>query len=324
MNAVLRKLRRKPLRTFLTLLQIVLGALAMTLALSAYLGAVQRQNVAQADRFDLVAGHMDKENNGYTNYNIMTQEDLTAILELTPDIEKAALFSPAWNVNVEIEGKLYQFISRSQGGGYVSAVYFELIGLEPTRGSFFTTKDAEAQEAVVVLSDESVKIIFGDTDPIGQTLNLMPDENMLSYDENGNPLPLDPPVAYTVVGTFADKTGNSIEARDQTYVYFPIWKAPEFFNADAMTVLAKEGQGDVAREQIITAARDTLKTKLAEQGAEEGKDLYIKEIGEDIWNQTPSNSLDPTVVMFGLFGIVALICWFYRYFLHHASRRFRT
>jgi putative ABC transport system permease protein len=307
MNAVLRKFRRKSLRTFLTLLQIVLGALAMTLALSAYLDAVQRQNAGQAGRFDLMAGYVDTENNNSRSYNMLEQGDLTRFLELTPDIEKAALFMPAWDVTVERDRKLYQFIGGSQAGGFVDEVYFDLIGLEPSRGSFFTKQDAETKNAVAVMSDESAKIIFGDTDPVGQTFQLMPDENTISYDEDGNPSTLGSPISYSVIGTFADKVGAKTDAWNQTYIYLPVWKTREFTYADTVVILAKEGKGDVAREQAIAAARSAFKEELKEQGAEEGKDFYIREIGQDIWNQNTSNLLDPTVVMFGLFGIVALI-----------------
>ncbi len=282
MNAVLRKFRRKPLRTFLTVLQIMLGALAMTLALSMYWDAIQGQGAAQAERFDLIAGYADKENNNYRSYNMLEQGDLARFLELTPDIEKAALFMPAWNVTVERDGKLYQFIGGSQAGGFVDEVYFNLIGLEPSRGSFFTKQDAETKNVVAVLSDESAKIIFGDTDPIGQTFQLMPDENTLSYDEDGNPSVLGSPISYSVIGTFADKAGAKTDVWNQTYVYFPVWKTREFTYADTIAILAKEGKGDVAREQAIAAARSAFKEELKEQGAEEGKDFYIWEIGQDM------------------------------------------
>jgi putative ABC transport system permease protein len=304
MKSILRKFRRKPLRTFLTVLQIVLGALAMTLALSTYLDALQRQNAAQAERFDLMAGYVDAEGKNSRIYNMLEQGDLARFLELTPDIEKAALFMPAWDVTVEKDGKLYQFMN---GGGFVDDVYFDLTGLESSKGSLFTKQDAETKSAVVVLSDESAKIIFGDTDPIGQTFQLMPDENTISYDEDGSPSTLGSSISYTVVGTFADKAGTNSDPWNQTYIYFPVWKTREFTYADTITILAKEGKGDIAREQAIAAARSAFKEELKEQGAEEGKDFYIREIGQDVWNQNPSNLLDPTVVMFGLFGIVALI-----------------
>jgi putative ABC transport system permease protein len=304
-----RKFRRKPLRTFLTVLQILLGSLAMTLALSTYLDALRRQTAKQPDRFDLIAGYIDQENLSSMSYNVFTEEGLEKLLELTPDIEKAALFAPGWNVTFESKGKLYQMMSGQQATGYVTPDYFELLGITPTRGSVFTLQEAEEEETVVLLSDETAKIIFGDEDPIGQTLNLMPDSNFFATDENGDPLPPDPPVPYKVIGTFADKTGNSNEAREQTYVYFPIWNVPEYSGggADTLAVLAKPGKGEVARAQIIISAKEAFKDKFAEQGVEEGKEFYLREIGEDPWNPQMGNAIDPTVVMFGLFGIVALI-----------------
>lgn len=293
----------------MTLLQILLGALAMTLALSAYLDSLRQQDKVQAERFDLVAGYIDQENFSSMSYNVFTEEGLKTLLELTPDLDKAALFAPSWNVTFESKGKLYQMVGGSQATGYVDPTYLELLGVTPTRGSVFTAQEAQKEEAVLLLSDETAKIIFGEEDPLGQTINLMPDSNFTQMDENGNTLPPPPPVPYKVIGTFADKTGNSDEVREQTYVYFPIWQTPEYTSggADTLAVLAKPGQGEAARAQIITSAKEAFKDKFAEQGVEEGKEFYIREIGENPWQPDTGNRPDPTVVMFGLFGIVALI-----------------
>ena len=76
--------------------------------------------------------------------------------------------------------------------------------------------------------------------------------------------------------------------------------------SDTLSVLAKEGRGDEARAQIISAARQVFASRLRDWDVEEGKDFYIRELGESDFGPNP-NLLDPTVVMFGLFGIVALI-----------------
>ncbi len=68
-------------------------------------------------------------------------------------------------------------------------------------------------------------------------------------------------------------------------------------------MLAKDGQRDAAREQIISAARQLFGATLRDWNAEEGKDFYISELGESDFGPNPE-LLDPTVVMFGLFGIV--------------------
>jgi putative ABC transport system permease protein len=299
MNAVLRKLKRKPLRTFLTLLQIILGALAMTLALSAYLDAVQRQTAKQPNRFDLIAG--TKGDNGGTYY-FMDEAGVKKVLELSPAVAKVAFIGNAYGSStVESHGKLYQF----QTIAYVNSDYFDLNNTQLTSGSLFTQKDEESEESVMLISEESAKILFGDMPALGQTLNVMPDENFVSYDEQGNPLPPAPPEPFKIIGTFAEKF--TLLSELQYFAFLPTWKMPEFSEASTIHVLSKDGQGDEAREQIITAARQVFATKISDWNLEKDKIFFIGEMGENIWSTNQNKMLDPTVAMFGLFGIVALI-----------------
>jgi putative ABC transport system permease protein len=301
MNTVLRKLRPKPLRTFLMLLQIVLGALAMTLALSAYLAAVQRQNAKQPDRFDLVAA--TQEENGVSGtYSLMNEGGVKEILELVPALEKIAWIGDGFSSStVEKDGKLYQF----QAVAYVNSDYFDLNQLTVTSGSLFTTKDAENKALVMLISDEAAKLLFGDFPAVGQTLNFVPDGSFVAYDDQGNELPSSPPVPFEIIGTFAEKQDYRFETLHGAFL--PAWKKPAYSDGSVVNVLAKVGQGDKAREQILTAARDVFSTRISEWGLEKDEIFMIREIGEDIWNPQMNDSPDPTVVMFSIFGIVALI-----------------
>jgi putative ABC transport system permease protein len=301
MNLVFRKLRRKPLRTFLTLLQVVLGALAMTLALSAYLDVAQRQNAAQAERFDLVAGTRDEDGTVGT-YSMMDENNIKKLLELTPAVAKVAFIGDGYSSStVEKDGKLYQF----QAVAYVSSDYFNLNDVKLTSGSLFTQQDQETEEAVMLISDGAAKILFGEVPALGQSLNVMPDENYVTYDADGNPQPSVPPESFKIIGTFAEDPNP--QDNTQYSALLPTWKKSDFSDASVINVLAKDGQGDEAREQIITSARQVFATKISEWGLEKDELFFINELGQNMWNQNSSNLLDPTVVMFGLFGIVALV-----------------
>lgn len=302
MNAVLRKFRRKPLRTFLTMLQIVLGALAMTLALSAYLDALRRQNAGQAERFDLVAGTRDEDGTSGT-YSIMDEDNIKKLLELAPALAKVAFIGDAYSSStVEKDGKLYQF----QAAAYVNSDYFDLNNIALTSGSLFTKQDEEAEASVMMISDGAAKILFGDTPAVGQTIQLMPDENYVSYDADGNPQPSAPPQSFKIIGTFAEEL--NVQTETQYFLFLPTWKKTDFSDASVINVVAKDGQGEEAREQIITAARQVFSTKISEWGIEKDKMFFINELGRSWWTSPDQNKmLDPTVVMFGLFGIVALI-----------------
>ena len=289
MTGLARRLRRKPLRTTLTLLQVVLGSLAMTLALSAYLDAYARQHRGVAERFDLIAGFRD-ENGSSNTYVVMDEQGAAELAKLAPDVEKVALYADAWQTTVEKEGRLYQF----QQGAYVDNVYFELNDVEPTRGSLFTEQEAVAQDAVALVSDKAAAILFPGADPLGQTLKVVPNEDFGATDA---------PVEYRVIGTFAD---SARLAENQAAVYFPLWTNNSQGGAATLNVLAAPGRGDAAREQTLSAARQVFGPKAQDWGVEEGKDFYIREQGERGFGPNPA-LLDPTIVMFSLFGIVALI-----------------
>jgi len=71
-----------------------------------------------------------------------------------------------------------------------------------------------------------------------------------------------------------------------------------------LSVRAKPGQGEAARAQLLSAARQVYAAAAAEQGAEEGKDFFIRVPGETSFG---SEGIDQDVLVFGLFGVVAFI-----------------
>ena len=262
----------------------------MTLALSAYLDVYARQNAGQAERFDLIAG--SREGNSSSTYALMNESGAAELAGLAPDVERISPYASVWSPTVELDGRLYAF----QGGAYVDNVYFELNGVEATRGSLFTQREAEAKASVLLLSDGAADILFPGMDPLGQTLTLMPDEN--------SGVPAGSPTPFRIVGTFAD---NSDPLAEQAYVYFPLWSfGDETGGFSTLNVQARAGRGEAAREQVLSAARQVFGQKLSDWDIEAGKDFYIREMGESDLGLNP-DLLDPTVVMFALFGVVALL-----------------
>ena len=290
---VLRRLRRHPLRNALTLLQIGLGALAATLALSAYLGAYNRQLQAEPERFDLVAGYVEEDGSSGT-WGVMDSESTVGLLALTPDVKAVSLYASAWNPTFSVGEKLYQF----QTAAYVDKAYFDMNDVALSRGTVFSEREAANAEDVLLLSDEAASVMFGDADPLGQDIILQPDANF--GDEAG------PARAFRVIGTFAVNEASKAQNQETEHLFMPIWSQGEMFgNSDTLSVLAGPGQGEAAREQILSAARQTYGEILSDWGTEEGQDFYIREMNERSF--ISADLIDPTVVMFGLFGAVALV-----------------
>lgn len=304
MTLLFRKLRRKPLRTFLTLLQIVLGSLAMTLALSAYLDAYQRQQAGKPERFDLVASSSSEQGGAVVSkYALFDEEGLKQVLKLSPAAEKIAFVGDAQSSStIEKDGKLYQFNEVA----YINEDYFELNDTELTSGSFFTSQDEGKRSPVVLISDGAAKILFGNTSALGQTLTFLPDTNYVVYDEDGNARPAVPPETYNVIGTFAQS--SAFQTDTQYSAFLPSWKKTDFSDGYIANVLAKSGQGEAAREQVVTASRQVFSSKISDWGLEKDETFVINELGQSWWASPDQNAmLEPTVIMFGLFGVIALI-----------------
>lgn len=298
---MLRRFRKRPLRAFLTLLQIVLGALAMTLALSAYIDAYQRQNAAKPDRFNLIAGWRTESGMMMGGGSFFDRRTVKDVLALAPDVEQVSMYNWGGQIKIEYDNRLYEFMQ----GAYVDENYFALNDIEITSGSVFTSKEFMRFQAVAVISDSAAKQLYGETNPIGQTFNVITDA---MYAQDWKTVIFEAKSEeFKVIGTFADATGP--QAVDQNYVYLPLWKGISSAEGGAgmLSVLAKGGKGDSSREQILEAVRQTYRPKYAQYNTQEGKDFFISELGESLWSNTQTNYIDPTVVMFGLFGIVALL-----------------
>ena len=214
MRAFGRTFRRRPLRKLLTLLQLLLGSLATTLALSPYLTPT---DTARQDQFYLTAG-FEGEDNGSIIYGVFSEYGLESLKALAPAVQNLAVYTTGWgDAELTLDGKRFAF--NPQASVTVSPSYPEIAGLTITGGSAFSR--ADTGEAVVLMSDDSAKRIFGNADPLGQTLLKVQSDNFYSRDvARVNPVP------YRVVGTFAD-TPNSLDTTPG--IIYPTW-APESFD----------------------------------------------------------------------------------------------
>ena len=141
---ILRRFRTKPLQTFLTVIQVVVGSFAMTLALSAYLTP---EDGFSEDLFYLSTGSQDPDGSS-THYDLFNTDDLSELLTLTGDVETLAVAADAIEPEVIHDGQRYRF----QRGLNVTPNYFALAELKVARGSAFSQgKGADAQRRPAVL-----------------------------------------------------------------------------------------------------------------------------------------------------------------------------
>lgn len=301
-HSALRHMKTNPLRTLLTLLQVVLGALAMTIALSAYLST--QKNRGPSELFTVLTGKA-----GSDLPAVFQDEGLLRLLELAPDVENLATYEFLGAARVEYQGQRFQFRTAAK----VSPGYFNIADINLVRGSFFTDQDTGNQEGVMLLSEEAARGIFGDVDPIGQELALI--YNQASVDQRQPP----PPIPLRVVGVYEDVEEGRVLSRDRPPVaLFPSWarhdyqmaplqkgvaSVPARIGASALKVISKPGRGVTAREQVVAAAMQEYPYVPGRITREETT-FVIQDPGDELLSE---GIADTTLLIFGLFGIVALV-----------------
>jgi ABC-type antimicrobial peptide transport system permease subunit len=279
MTQFFRRLKRNPLQTLLTVLQVLLGTFAMTFALSAYLTP---DDTSSEDTFHLIAGYQAPDGTGQT-YNVFLPSDLPELLNLASEVEDISISSEVLYIEAVYKGERYKFAR----GANVTPNYFETVGIQIIKGSAFTKTEQEREEAVVVLSEVTAKIIFAEADPIGQELLI-----------SGT--------TYRVLGLFSDVTGQTLYG--QPGIYFPTWAYVDSMSSGqgfmSLMVKAKPGQGSVAGEQLLAAVRQVYKDNFMVKDEGVGRDFYISSSEHSFGSQP---TINPIFIILGLFGIVALI-----------------
>lgn len=305
---LLRRLRRRPAQTLLVLLAVFFGSAAITLSLSAYLGSPQFRP-GLSDRFELTSGWISRDDVGISP--LFVETDLDEIRALAPAVERLAIFGRTSNfgpVYLRVNDDLYQFPDEAS----VSAAYFDIMEMTPAQGSFFS--EADRGENVVVISEGAARTLFGAEDPVGRTIDIPS-----LYFTPGEGFP--PSIPFTVVGTFADADTNVIKSPLGGVVFT---KPPLLYSAwsydyapgsdpvgpvsdlqETLLVQARAGQEDAARTQLLAAVRQVYADEISPDDQAVGRDFYITEPGDGL--SLPAGFIDPAVVLFGVFGIVALL-----------------
>ena len=182
------------LRTFLTMLGMVIGVAAVILMLAVGQGAqvVVQQTIATigSNLFVVNAGSSTTAGvrSGSGNAPTLNLEDARAISEL-PSV---AAVAPIHAGNVQM---VYSGNNWNAGVNGVLPNYFAVRDWRLASGFLFTDTDVRSMSRVAVLGETVAQKLFGDTDPIGQTMRI-----------KNSP--------YLVIGVL-ERKGQSMEGRDQ-------------------------------------------------------------------------------------------------------------
>ena len=104
------------------------------------------------------------------------------------------------------------------GYSYVTANYFDTLGIPIVRGRIFTTAEAEGQAPVLVISEATARRFWPGKDPLGKRLRIGSEQDTTSFPGEKQPF-----VASTqVIGVVRDVRSMDLRKIDESYVYLPL------------------------------------------------------------------------------------------------------
>ncbi len=303
-----RDLSQNPARALLTLCQLVLATLALAVTLSAVSVGLERDafSLAEVRRFNLEAEYRNRRGDivETSPLPLFAPAELQRILELSPTVERLALYQDIFPPRLVVDGRIFELKTAAA----VSPEHFMVEDLTLLAGSFFTETDAGQEQPVLVISDEVAETLFGAENPVNREVGVLQPSSFFPFG-GGQPVPQ----TFRVIGVFRDENTAAVDAGsfDLPPVYFPYWNDGRS-RSSALSVLAKPGQGNEARSQVVSAARivskdvpaDVLENVLEGIVGEENRsasyDFRVIEANEE------PLALRILTVLFGLFSLVAL------------------
>ncbi len=168
----LRALSRNKMRTFLTMLGIIIGVGAVIAMVSIGTGAkaaVEDRFAAMGTNLLFVSGaskRVQGVHSGFGGFQTLTVEDAQAILERCPSVEAV---SPSVSTRAQTIylNKNWQTSIQGTGEKYPDVRKWEL-----ELGTYFDESQVRGAAKVCVLGADVKKNLFEDADPIGQTIRI--------------------------------------------------------------------------------------------------------------------------------------------------------
>lgn len=232
-----KALWHRPTRSVIGLLQALLGALVVTLALALAFTQDRAANTSP-DLTQLTAG--SRANNNTVTFSMFAPADLPKLQRLTPDVLKLDLVGMQFISGLEVGTARYKLSdSKATGPDYPA-----LTGLKVLHGSYFNRKDVEAGAKVVALSANTALALYGRENAVGERLRLVPG------------MPGSVAIPYRVVAiTEAARQGLRGVASP---LFMPV-AVGGAEKASGLLVLARPGRLTQAKSQVLAAVRQQFK-----------------------------------------------------------------
>ncbi|HKM17816.1 MAG: ABC transporter permease [Firmicutes bacterium] len=170
----MRLIKKRPLRSLLTILQIALGVWIVATILTMNLQAQDQVNSVlnhfgeNIIRLSLQREIMDQGSiRGYQGFSL-SETDLIRLKQESTHIESVFTVEPAWNAKLKAHGLTYQV----RGLAEVTAGTISALELKLLEGYAFTDYDQEQGNLVALISTDVSKQLFPDQSAVGKTIEL--------------------------------------------------------------------------------------------------------------------------------------------------------
>ncbi len=168
-----RIIRKRPLRSLLTVLQVALGVWIVAVILSLNFGAsgsIDAANRAFGDSLAKISVSRYQEFDGemlMVGSINLRYEDMVRVLE-SEYVEQAFILEERWMTSIIVDGNVYTVQTQAE----VTSDYAEAVGLEIVEGQFFTKADEEQKSRVVLVSDVVAKQLWPNQSALGKVIDL--------------------------------------------------------------------------------------------------------------------------------------------------------
>jgi len=249
--AAFRALHRNKMRSFLTMLGIIIGVGAVIIMLAIGQGAeysVKEQISSLGQNILIIFPGSQQQGttrSGAGTMTTLTEEDAVAIAKECPAV---AYVSPGSRAGGQVIAGNMNWQTGIEG---VGASYLEIRKWKIEYGEFFSEQDVKAASKVCVLGKTVAKNLFQDSDPVGQTIRIRN-------------------VPFKVLGVLSEKGQNSM-GQDQDDVilapYTTVLRRLSHFPYLRSILVSAVSPNDIpkAQEQITSLLRQRHKISAWEQ-----------------------------------------------------------
>jgi ABC-type antimicrobial peptide transport system permease subunit len=284
-----KPLRRNPARLALTALQLIISGAAIVIGLHVLaLGGNARPEI---EYFSVNAVDANLEHSG--RYHLFTQESVTPLLELAPDVTDMTAWDFAFGPGVIVLPEQEYIISsiRLTGPNYLGLVGADVIAGSPLSGR----TDGDFAEELLLEQGVAEQLFSTIDNALGQELTI----------RDVQPSPAHPPRAFRVTGVYSYANHESPFGPPERIA--AIANHTGKGNAFMLAATSSE-KAEIARAQLLSAARTVHGSTFTVTGIGENRDYDLNFITRDLHDQAQfQKTLNQATYLFTLMAITAII-----------------